>query len=133
MGERRRVGWVALGASVHRGRGMSGKRPTPTEADARAMLAEYRAQPKRKRGRPEAQIQAAIAKLLTVAGFAVYSTSQGYRAAPGGTRMTPGLPDLYAVHPRRGLAIWIECKAPGGKLRGAQERFIALHMGAADT
>jgi hypothetical protein len=80
-----------------------------------------------KRQRPEAAIQKAIIGELKRAGFAVWSTSQGYRAAPGGTRMTPGIPDLYCVHPGTGDVLWVEVKAPGGRLRDGQERFIRLH------
>lgn len=96
-------------------------------AEAAALIAAAHTAPRRKRERPEALIQASIVAALKRAGFAVYSTSQGYRDAPGGTRCTPGLPDLYAVCPKAGLAIWVEVKVPGGRIRGEQSRFLELH------
>jgi hypothetical protein len=80
-----------------------------------------------KRQRPEAAIQKAIVAELKRAGFAVWSTSQGYRAAPGGTRCSSGIPDLWACHPGTGTAFWVECKAPKGVIRDGQSRFIRLH------
>lgn len=74
----------------------------------------------------ERTIQRQIVQALRAAGWAVWSTSQGYRSAPGGTRMAPGLPDLYCRHPRRG-AVWIEVKRPGGRVREAQAAFLAAH------
>ena len=99
------------------------------ERQAKALIAAHRNAPKKKRGRPEAEIQAGIGAMLKAAGFAVYSTSQGYRPEGGGTRTTPGIPDLYAIHPHKGLAIWVEVKAPDGKLRPAQAQFLRLHAG----
>jgi hypothetical protein len=49
--------------------------------------------------RSEAEIQRDVIRLLTLAGFVVYNTSQGYRKEPGGTRMTRGLADLILFHP----------------------------------
>ena len=50
--------------------------------------------------------------LLTIAGFTVYRTSQGFRAEPGGTRMTPGLPDVLAF--RQGKLLFWEAKTAAG-------------------
>ena len=36
-----------------------------------------------------------------------------------------GIPDLYTCHAVHRQQIWIECKKPGGKLRPAQERWLA--------
>ena len=47
----------------------------------------------------EAAIQREIVKFLRMIGGAVWVTSQGYRKDPGGTRMTPGLPDLVVMFP----------------------------------
>lgn len=82
------------------------------------------------RQQPERAIQTAIMRLLTAHGFQVWSTSQGYRKERGGTRVTPGMPDLYAFH--RGLALWVEVKAPGGTLRPAQEAFLREHAAYGD-
>lgn len=70
----------------------------------------------------EAAEQALGTALLRSAGFAVYELSQGYRSDPGGTRQTPGLPDVYAMHPSAG-SLWWEAKAHGGQLRPSQEAF----------
>jgi hypothetical protein len=68
----------------------------------------------------EKQVQAAVKEMLGKIGCRVYDTSQPMRAL-----ITPGVPDLIAFHPRRGL-LFIECKAPGGKLSEAQEDFQRL-------
>lgn len=54
--------------------------------------------------RTEAQIQAACKRLLKKMGFAVWDTSQPFRA-----RITPGIADLFVAG--RGYNAWIECKA----------------------
>lgn len=71
-----------------------------------------RATPKRK----ETEVQRSIVRLLTGLGWVVYSTSQGYRKEAGGTRMTPGIPDLWCFHPQRKLTLWVEVK-PGHEAR----------------
>lgn len=98
-----------------------------TREEALAAIERAHAAPRTRRGRPEALIQASIVQAVHLSGGVAYSTSQGFRAAPGGTRMTAGIPDLYCVWPRPGLALWIEVKVPGGKLRGAQQQFMELH------
>ena len=60
--------------------------------------------------RREADIQRSIVRLLVGLGWVVYSTSQGYRKEAGGTRMTPGIPDLFCFHPQRKLSLWVEVK-----------------------
>lgn len=68
----------------------------------------------------------AIKALLTAVGFRVWSTSQGRRS-----RVTAGLPDLYAV--RSGQALWVEVKQSGEKRRRpAQEEFALLHQYASN-
>ena len=60
----------------------------------------------------EAQIQREIIKFLRSIGGAVWHTSQGFRRDPGGTRMTPGLPDLVVMFPEA----WrkhVETERPG--------------------
>ncbi len=61
----------------------------------------------------EKNVERDVTRLLELHGFTVYRLSQGYRAEPGGTRMTPGVPDLYAVHNVKG-ALWVEVKTPAG-------------------
>lgn len=72
--------------------------------------------------------QAHIVQLLTGLGARVWVL--GTRRPRGdfqGTRQTPGIPDLYAVipHRQRGIstALWVECKAAGGRLRPEQVAF----------
>ena len=82
----------------------------------------------------EREIQREIVTFLRTIGCAVYETSQGYRKEPGGTRMTPGIPDLYVVGPHTKASIvgrteapwtWAEVKTPKGQLSPAQEVFRA--------
>jgi hypothetical protein len=77
----------------------------------------------------EKEIQRQIVHYLRLKGWTVWQTSQGYRSAPGGTRMTPGLPDLYCLHAVEG-AIFIEVKRPGQQARPAQQEFLRLHESA---
>lgn len=78
----------------------------------------------------EAEIQRGIVKFLRTIGCAVYVTSQGYRKEPGGTRMTPGLPDLLVID---GPTSWTfaEVKASKGQMRPSQMDFARL-AGEAD-
>ena len=69
----------------------------------------------------ESAISREIQALLKTLGFAVWSTEQGYRRERGGTRQTPGIPDLYVMG--HGRAFWVEVKTPKGKLRDSQELF----------
>lgn len=78
----------------------------------------------------EKQVQAAVKALFEAAGAMVYVL--GTRRPRGdypGTCQTPGLPDLYAVHPTAG-AWWFECKVPGGKLSEPQATFGTQHWTA---
>ena len=93
---------------------------------AKAPLAPTRA---RKPKPPlEREVQKAVVAYLRAAGWSVWQTSQGYRAPNGtkGLRFTPGIPDLYCVHPRWG-ALWVEVKRMGGELSPVQAQFGALH------
>lgn len=67
-----------------------------------------------RRRAPEKAVQAACKRLLTLAGFHVSDLSQS-RA----TQQTAGLPDLYAMG--HGHAVWVEVKAPNGRVTPAQE------------
>lgn len=64
----------------------------------------------------ERDLQRQIVRLFALAGCVVYDTSQGYRPQPGGTRMTPGLPDLLVFLPVvDGTGIgFFEVKTPDG-------------------
>lgn len=88
---------------------------------------ELRAKPAARKRPPvplESQEQAAITRLLDAAGFCVYDLSQG-RA----TRQTPGLPDLYAVHPEVGWVWWVEVKRQkGARVSVAQRLFQDIHV-----
>jgi hypothetical protein len=64
--------------------------------------------------------QAFIFKLFRGFGVIVYNLSQS-RA----TKQTPGLPDMYCMHPGVGRAWWFETKrAEGGRLSEVQKVFI---------
>lgn len=56
--------------------------------------------------------QRQMVALLSSLGWRVYTLSQGYRKEKGGTRMSPGIPDLYALHPSKQLTLWVEVKPP---------------------
>jgi hypothetical protein len=71
--------------------------------------------------RTEAQVSKGIVEFLRTVGFAVYSVEQGYRKERGGTRQTPGIPDLIVMG--HGLFTFAEVKRDGAKLRPAQEQF----------
>jgi hypothetical protein len=75
----------------------------------------------------EREIQKGIIQYLRAGGWTVWNLSQGYRGAPGGTRQSPGLPDLYAVHPTYGAA-WLEIKRGQlGRMSPAQQAFATAH------
>lgn len=59
---------------------------------------------------PEAKVQREIVHALEHLGFFVSKFDQGYRQ-DGSTRQTPGIPDLYALHEREEMAVWVEVKA----------------------
>ena len=71
--------------------------------------------------KPEARIQRNIKDLLVQVGFNVWDTSQGYRKDPGGTRMTPGIPDLMMAG--HGRTLLVEVKTEKGKLTPHQQLF----------
>jgi hypothetical protein len=69
--------------------------------------------------------QIEIRKRFIVCGFTVYNLSQA-RAA----KQTPGLPDLWLMHPARALALWWESKRQlGGTFSQAQRDFAAASLG----
>lgn len=81
----------------------------------------------------EKATQRRIVQLFTACGGVVYNLSQGYRKEAGGTRQTPGLPDLYVFFARRyswDRCLWWEVKRPGGKRTEQQLRFAAHCAGA---
>ena len=71
----------------------------------------------------ESQISREIVGFMRDLGFAVWSTEQGYRKERGGTRQTPGIPDLIVMG--HGLFTFVEVKTPKGKLRDSQNDFAA--------
>lgn len=78
------------------------------------------ARQQRKIGPREKQIYEAGVRTLRAAGFVVYRLSQARR-----TNQSPGIPDAYAMHPQRGLALWWEAKRPGGTQSPPQRQFEA--------
>lgn len=65
----------------------------------------------------EASVYEQCYRLLRLYDFAVYRLSQT-RAS----QQSLGLPDLYAMHPERGV-LWLECKTDIGKQSKAQKQF----------
>lgn len=49
------------------------------------------------------------------------------------TRQTLGIPDRRYYHRGRGVALWFECKKPGGKQRPAQRVFQLLAEACGET
>ena len=78
--------------------------------------------------KPEQKLSRDVRAGLTKLQCRVWSTEQGYRAQPGGTRCSPGIPDLIVVHPDTGRFCFVELKAGRGKLTLAQKNF-AHHVG----
>ncbi len=67
----------------------------------------------------EAQISREIIKFLRdTMGMAVWSTEQGFRKERGGTRISPGVPDLIVMG--KGVWAFVEVKTPKGKMRESQ-------------
>jgi Holliday junction resolvase len=66
----------------------------------------------------ESAISREIVTFMKTVGFAVWDSGQGYRSAPGGTRMTPGLADLIIIG--HGGVLFVEVKTEKGKLRDSQ-------------
>ena len=64
---------------------------------------------------PEKQVQAAVVKYLKFMGWIVMRNQQGLGS-------TPGRPDIEAL--KNGVVIWIECKAPKGRLSESQQKYI---------
>lgn len=77
--------------------------------------------------KPEAQLSKDVQRLLKMIGCAVYSTEQGYRKDRGGTRTTPGIPDLIVLHPDAWT--FAELKV-GTQLSVAQEGFRTAALDA---
>lgn len=75
----------------------------------------------RDRMKLEREIQSAVVATYRAFGFIVYTTSQ-----PKQAKVTPGIPDVYAMHERRGFALWHETKTLEGALRPAQAEFRTL-------
>ncbi len=77
----------------------------------------------------ERDIQKQIVAYLKAAGWSVWQTSQGHKHPSGakGLRITPGIPDLYAVHPKYG-ALWVEVKRPGNFPTVEQNGFMGWHV-----
>ncbi len=95
----------------------------PLSAEDAAALAQRRKQPERAE-------QRAIVQLLRSIGASVYVLGTTRRKGDHpGTMQTPGIPDLYVHWPGRvttfGFAMWIEVKAPKGRLSEAQKQFQA--------
>ena len=74
----------------------------------------------------EAKVSREIQGFLKTIGCSVYSTEQGCRRDKGGTRQTPGIPDLlvFGIGPELPF-FFIEAKGPKGKLRDSQIAFQA--------
>jgi hypothetical protein len=82
------------------------------------------------RRQPERVEQRQIVNLLRSLGATVYVLGTTRRQGDHmGTMQTPGIPDLWAFLPARSgvstlyLCLWVEVKAPGGRLRPEQRAF----------
>lgn len=79
-------------------------------------------------GPSEKQVEAAGDRLMAAHGFVAVRFSQA-RA----TNQSPGIPDRKYFHAARGLAVWWEAKAPGGKQRPAQREFQLMAEAVGET
>ena len=68
----------------------------------------------------EKHVQRAVKDLLHAMNIPYWDTSQPFAA-----KITPGVPDLIAICPRRGL-FFVEVKRKGGKMSPPQIRFKEL-------
>lgn len=73
------------------------------------------------RGPVEKDVQLEIKRMATQMGFHVTDTSQPHVA-----KVTPGVPDLYLMHPEWELALWVEVKGPDTPVRESQEAWHAI-------
>lgn len=69
----------------------------------------------------EKRIQQKIMTLLRLVGFRVWNLSQA-RA----TNQSPGLPDVFAMHPTLCVEVTIEVKTPKGRASEPQREFAEL-------
>jgi hypothetical protein len=70
----------------------------------------------------EEELLQGITEALTLAGW---RWSHHRRSDLGIAQGSPGLPDIIAVHPSRGLVLAWELKAEGGRVTGDQVAWIA--------
>lgn len=79
----------------------------------------------------EKSVQSAVLMLLRVNGYLAFRQNTGAIAATyaGRSRYVrfnePGWPDVLAIHPGTGRAVFVECKRPGGKPTDAQRAMLA--------
>ena len=71
--------------------------------------------------KPEEKVSRAVQNLIAVVGGMVWNTEQGYRKERGGSRCTPGLPDMLVFV--GGHFTFVELKAGRNKPNPAQLRF----------
>ena len=73
--------------------------------------------------KPETKLSRAVCRFLRLCNCVVYSTEQGYRPERGGTRCTPGIPDLIVFQPAKARFAFVELKTKRNKLNKAQAAF----------
>lgn len=66
-------------------------------------------------------------RFMQTLGFTAIRFSQ-----PRATMQTAGIPDRRYYHPGLGVALWYECKAPGGKQSPGQREFQRLCAAVGD-
>lgn len=81
--------------------------------------------------KPEAKLSKEVRRFLRLCGCTTYSTEQGFRPQRGGTRCSPGVPDLIVFQPSKGRMAFVELKVGYNKLNRAQAQFqrVALMSG----
>ena len=72
----------------------------------------------------ERQISQEIQRFVRLTGGEVWSTEQGYRRDRGGTRTSPGIPDLIVIYETAWT--FAEIKTPKGKQSPAQRFFESV-------
>lgn len=81
--------------------------------------------PSSRGGRLEEDVQLEIVQEMESLGFHVSTLDQGYRGDRS-TRQTPGIPDLYLMHPQWELALWVEVKGEKTPVQKSQEAWHAI-------
>src|SRR6266566_6867984 len=80
-------------------------------------------------GVAETELKGQVVAVLRKAHWRVYVCSERRK---GYTKFPTGWPDIFARHVEKRVCVWIECKAPGEKLRPDQTEFMLEALAAGE-